>query len=210
LGRREEVRAGAVLLAAEAEIRRRLAAGYQLRDDGFLGSGRDRSAADEIAEAAVLAAQRDAQEAKAPLMGKLLGGLQFELRVPVAYAHLLIREAEALTYRQLCCLALFNLNLRYTFGLPNGPPLAGTIDPLDPRIGLLQEMLDLIRRTMLQQRASDHPGTDLVSYVPALNPARLEVTGMGGWLSELMDLPHSIPEPELVAIAAILGRRPQS
>jgi hypothetical protein len=202
LGGREERRVGAVLLEAEAEIRLQLEAGRSLRTDGLFGDGTSRSGAEEIAEAAVLAAQRDPQELKAPLMGKLLGRLQFEPRVSIPYAHLLIREAEALTYRQLYCLVLFNLNVRDQFSLPDG---AGDLsDPLNPKIGLLQEILDLFHRTMLQQRAADHPGTDLVLYAPALRPVRLELVGLGGWLSELMDLPNAIGRDELEGIAALL------
>jgi hypothetical protein len=75
LGRREEVRAGAVLLAAQEEIEAQIANGHTLRDDGFLGQEAT-SAASEVAEAVVLAAQRDPQEAKAPLLGKMLGRIQ--------------------------------------------------------------------------------------------------------------------------------------
>ncbi len=203
LGRREEGRVGAVLLEAEAEIRAQLSAGRVLRNDGLFGSDSGRSDAEEIAEAAVLAAQRDPQEAKAPLMGKLLGRLQFEPKVSAPYAHLLIRESEVLTYRQICCLALFNLNVRDSYSLPDSPVMDSS-DPLDPRIGLLQELLDLCRRTMLQQRASDHPGTDLVTYAPGLRPARLELVGLGGWLWELMDLSHTIAPAQLADIAALL------
>ena len=207
LGAREEARVGAVLLAAEAEIRAQLAAGRQLRDDGFFGVGEERDDAEEIAEAAVMAAQRSAQEGKASLIGKLLGRLQFDARVSTANGHLLIREAESLTYRQLCCLALFNLSIRDRYALPE-KPLAGVTDPLDPRIGLLQEILDLSRRTMVQQRAADHDGTDLLTYVPGISPSRLEVTGLGGWLSELMDLPTTIASAELEDLAATLRGEP--
>lgn len=202
LGQREQARAGAVLLAAAAEVEAQLAAGRELRDDGLLGNNSEWSDADEIAEAAVLAAQRDPQEAKAPLIGKLLGRLQFEPRVSAAYAHLLIREAEALTYRQLCCLVLFNLKVRDRYSLPE--KLGAFSDPLDPRIGLLQEIFELCGRTMLQQRASDHPGTDIVTFAPGLRPARLELVGLGGWLSDLMGLPEAIEAPQLETIAALL------
>jgi hypothetical protein len=204
LGRREERRVGAVLLAAEAEIQSQLADGRQVRDDGLFGSGDARSDAEEIAEAAILAAQRDPQEAKAPLMGKMLGRLQFDDRVSVPYAHLLIRQAEALTYRQLCCLGLFGTpGACDTYSLPD-QVLSGQTDALDPRIGLLQEILDLYRRTMIQQRAEDHPGTDILTYAPSIRPARLEVTGLGAWLIELMDLRREIPPAELEEISALL------
>jgi hypothetical protein len=202
-GAREEARIGTVLLSAEAEVRAQLAAGRQLRDDGFFGAVGGRDDAEEIAEAAVMSAQRSPQEVKAPLIGKMLGRLQFDARVSPAYGHLLIREVESLTYRQLCCLALFNFGIRDSHNLPE-KPLEGVTDPLDPRIGLLQEILDLSRRTMIQQRAEDHPGTDLLTYVPGISPPRLEVTGLGGWLTELMDLPTSIPPSELEGLAATL------
>lgn len=206
LGRREEARVGAVLLSAAAEVRAQQAAGRRLRDDGLFGNDTGRSDAEEIAEAAVLAAQRDPQEAKAPLIGKLLGRVQFDERVSAPLAHLLIREAEALTYRQLCCLALFTLNVRDSYSLPDHVSVGP--DPLDPRVGLLQEILDLWRRTMLQQRAADHPGTDIVLYAPALRPAALELVGLGGWLYELMGLQDEIEPGELEALAALLRTSP--
>jgi hypothetical protein len=141
LGRREEVRAGAVLLAAQQEIEAQIAAGQTLRGDGFLSRDEEASAASEVAEAVVLAAQRDPQEARAPLLGKMLGRIQFETQIDADYAHHLVKQVEALTYRQICCLGLFNLDIRDRYALPDTMTiLSGLNGALDPRIGLLQEI----------------------------------------------------------------------
>jgi hypothetical protein len=204
LGRREEMRAGAVLLAAQEEIEAQLAAGRALRGDGFLRQDTT-GPASEVAEAAVLAAQRDPQAAKAPLLGKMLGRIQFEPEIDSDFAQHLVKQAEEITYRQLCCLALFNLNTRDRYALPDTTQiLSGLTGALDPRVGLLQEIVDLHRRTMLQQRAADHPGTDIILNTATLNPARQELVGVGGWLSVLMDLPTAIAASELESLATTL------
>jgi len=204
LGPRESVRAGAVLLATQREIEVQLQQGNRLRDDGFLGDTATSGAA-EVAEAAVLAAQRDPQTAKAPLLGKMLGRIQFEEQVSIDYAHYLVKQVEELTYRQICCLALFNLEIRDRYALPDTSEImSGLSGPLDPRIGLLQEIVDLHRRTMLQQRSKEHPGTDIILNVATLNPSRQELVGIGGWLSVLMDLPSSINSAELEHITMTL------
>jgi hypothetical protein len=117
----------------------------------------------------------------------------------------LARQVEELTYRQICCLALFNLEVRDRYSLPDTPKVLSRLtDALDQRIGLLQEIVDLHRRTMLQQHATDHAGTDIILNTATLSPARQELVGIGGWLSVLMDLPNTIDVQQLESIAATL------
>ena len=100
---------------------------------------------------------------------------------------------------------MFNLDIRDRYALPDTTKiLSGLNGAMDPRIGLLQEIVDLHHRTMLQQRATEHPGTDILINTQALNPARQELVGIGGWLSVLMDLPNTIPSAELESLAATL------
>jgi hypothetical protein len=107
LGPREEHRVATALTVAAEHIQARLDQGAQPRDDGFFEPGPDdRSAAEEIAEAVVRSARDDPQEKKLPYYGRLLANLAFDTTIDSATAHMLIRKADGLTYRQLCLLAI--------------------------------------------------------------------------------------------------------
>ncbi len=206
LSTRERVRSGAVLAVAAVEIDRQLKAGRQLREDGFFqGAHGRRPKADELAEAVVLVAQRDPEEAKVQLLGTLLGRLAFEPRVGSDYAAYLVKAAESLTYRQFCLLALYNLNVRDRYGLRDGMPLKREVNALDNAIGLYQEIRGLHDVTMLQQRSTEHSGTDIILTLDGLNPARQELVGVGGWFYELMDLSRTVPEEDLRRLASELN-----
>src|SRR5437016_14366254 len=72
LGDRERLRVGAVIALTSDEIRQRLDNGELHRRDDFLDqSGGRRSTAEEIAEGVLLAAQREYEESKLPLLAKL-------------------------------------------------------------------------------------------------------------------------------------------
>jgi len=204
LGKREIERTGAVLLAAQIEIEAQLAAGKKPRKDNVKSASSGAPPAEEIAEAAILASQRDAQQLKAPLMGRLLARLQFEPDVDSAFAYELIRQTESITYRQLCLLSLFNLNYRDRYKLPDKIDTKTFNGPYEIRVGLLQEIVDLHSRTMLQQRAIDHPGTDLIVAAVNIAPARQELVALGGWLYRLIWQDADLPLEEMAKIASTL------
>lgn len=207
LSRRETIRAGATAAYATVEISKLLEAGEKPRDDGFFDESPDeRSAAEEIADAVLMAAQRDPQEKKTQLLGKMLARFAFDPRVDRTLAHLLVKLAERLTYRQLSLLALYNLNVRDRFDLRDGVPLRQGAPSLTPAIGLLEEIRQLHALSMLQQRSAEHAGTDIILTITMINPARQELVGLGGWLHELMNLGASIPEEELRGLADGLNR----
>ena len=107
---RETKRIGATLTFAAAKIRERLDSGQRPREDGFFADdGQQRAAAEEIAEGVVIAAQREHEEKKLRFYGNLLANLAFVSDIDRPYSHFLLKSAEALSYRQLCLLALFTL-----------------------------------------------------------------------------------------------------
>jgi hypothetical protein len=72
LGPREEKRIGAIFLYTSRALEQRLASGESLRTDGFFDlDATGRSTADEIAEAIVLATEREHEERKIPNLGQL-------------------------------------------------------------------------------------------------------------------------------------------
>ncbi len=112
----------------------------------------------------------------------------------------LVKLVEQMTYRQLCLLALFNQNVRDQFHLQDGEALKRAVDSLDPAIGLYQEIFQLHQNRMLQQR-NPASNTDIILNLQTTNPAHQELTGIGGWLYELMDLHVAISASELRLLA---------
>lgn len=109
LGPREVERIGAAIGYALVDINERLAAGEVPRRDGFFEIPTDnvhRSAADEIYEGVLIAAQGEYEERKLALYGRLLASVAFRDGISRAHANYLIRMAKELSYRQICLLAL--------------------------------------------------------------------------------------------------------
>jgi hypothetical protein len=105
LGPREQVRVGGVLALIAAEVSARSDAGEPLRTDGFFqGSGRN--AAEEIAEAVLLKAQKEVEEKKLQYLAHLYATIAFDSSISAPLAHQLIKAAEQLSYRQLCLIRL--------------------------------------------------------------------------------------------------------
>ena len=104
LGPREVERIGAAIGYALVDINKRLVAGEVPRRDGFFEiptDNVDRSAADEIYEAVLIAAQGEYEERKLALYGRLLASVAFRDGISRAHANYLIRIAEELSYRQI-------------------------------------------------------------------------------------------------------------
>jgi hypothetical protein len=104
----EESRTGKVLLQFRTKVIQNLSQGGTLRHDGFFSSGIDeRSAAAEIFEGVLLAAQREYEEKKIKFEGNLFANIVFDPKIDRASANFLLRVAQMLSYRQLCIVALF-------------------------------------------------------------------------------------------------------
>lgn len=110
-GPREEVRVGAVLTYSLAAISDRLDAGQSIRDDGFFHEEREpgRTEAEEVAEAVVLAAQREHEERKLPYMGKLHASIAFMSAISRAEANMMIHLLDRMTYQQVLVLQAVGL-----------------------------------------------------------------------------------------------------
>ncbi len=107
IGPREKIRAGAVFAYAAADIRKRLEANENPRDDGFFDKIHTRrSAADEVLESVILKAQREPEERKIQYMSYLFSNIVFNPQIDVHTAHQFVKIAEELTYRHLCIMKL--------------------------------------------------------------------------------------------------------
>ncbi len=107
LGHREEVRASATIAYAALKIQENIAFGQQIRQDGFFEDQPDnRSTAEEIFEGVLLIAQREYQEKKLKFYGNLLANIAFRPDIDRDLANAVVREAENMTYRQMCLISL--------------------------------------------------------------------------------------------------------
>ena len=109
----EKRRVSALIDAAAARMQEMESQGFDARSDGFLEPGKDgRCSYDEIAEGVLLAAVREHEERKVPLLGNLIAELVYGReaeQVGRADANAILALAKRLTYRQLCLIALFGL-----------------------------------------------------------------------------------------------------
>lgn len=107
LGPREEGRTGAIFMYTRLAVERRLASGAKLRTDGFfVPDETGRSTAEAIAEAIVLAAEREHEERKIRHFGNLYAFIATRDDIDPGLANHLVRLAKGLSFRQYCILAL--------------------------------------------------------------------------------------------------------
>jgi hypothetical protein len=119
LSPREKKRTGTVIIHAANRIQSNRQNGHTLREDGFFSSTTtERSAAEEIAEGVILAAQKEYEEKKLAYFGNLLANIAFSSGVSRAHGDELIKIARNISYRQLCFLSIVGqkdkFNLRQT------------------------------------------------------------------------------------------------
>lgn len=104
LAPRQSVRAAGALAEAAVEIERRLQQGEHPRPD-FADGGADDSEAAEILEGALLTAANSYEQRKVPFIGKFYANLAFDASVSPAFANLLLKLLDRLTYGQMRVLA---------------------------------------------------------------------------------------------------------
>jgi len=206
LGHREEVRVGATLIFAVEKIQENIAKGHQIRQDGFFqDQPSERSAAEEIVEGVLLAAQREREEKKLQFYGNLIANIAFRSDIDRAYANLLITQGEDISYRQMCLLAIFsrpdNSSLRQE-NYQNARNISGT------EKALLQEIYNLL----YSQRLLDLSDTDDLPMwssfrLESLNPGKINVQEIGIMLYNLMEIWElwKINSQDLETIVALLS-----
>ena len=195
LSPREDIRVGKVLAIAALEIHQRLEKGESLRDNGFFDEKPNgRSDAEEVAEAIMLKCQREPQEKKIPYMGYLKASIAFNPDISADMGHQIIKEADQLTYRQLCILKLCVVKGRFGLRNENYRDHGKFSKEL---YSVLYECMDLCQKEYIILREGHTLGlTDIV-------PQSMTVQGIGGDLFNLMKL-SSIPDDDLIPIAKVL------
>jgi len=119
LAKREQQRVGLVYGLTAVAIQKRLTDGEHIRTDDFFDRDiTDRSKADEIAEAVLIAAQREHEERKLPYLSNLNASFAFNSHIDQGMANYLVKLATALTYRQYCLLEIANHRHGYNLRPP--------------------------------------------------------------------------------------------
>ena len=192
----EQARTSATVLAAVHRLDENLRAGLAVRRDEFFAStSSGRSAADEFAEAVLIVAQREHEEAKLPFLGNLLARVPFRDGIDRAQVNSLVRLAAGLSYRQYGLLAVFSHTER--FGL-RSTDFNGSARVPFASVAVLQDLFELVRMSLVFQTTGE-PIT-----IRDLTPGKLAVGGMGSSLFKLMQLDRTDPD-ELDALAALLA-----
>jgi hypothetical protein len=181
LSHREEVRVGATLAYAALRTQERLDAGELLREDGFFDGDGGRSAAEEVLEGGLLAAQREHEERKLPWVSYLLANLNFAVELDRARANLVIKYAERMSYRQVQLLAFTaRLDELAIAPLPqNAEAIGSTMGKLPD--DMMQEIMELSEMGLLDS-------TTLTYGMTRYNPRLGTLPALGLQLYELMGL----------------------
>ncbi|TKJ19728.1 hypothetical protein, partial [Blastococcus sp. CCUG 61487] len=196
---RERVRAGAALAFAVEYAATQDRAGRPARSDGwFAPRPGSRSAADDVAEAMVVAARRSTDERRVRHLGYLLAEVSCSPDLDAEVAARGLRAADGLTWRQLALLAA--VGRRDRVPLPMAPL------PDEPRAwrewGAREDLADLQRTGLLDPPPSTpRPGG---TVAPRLRAADLRLTRHGVLLHRVLalDLLH---EDAVTAALADLG-----
>ena len=104
LGERERQRVGTVFNCVSQKIQENLRSRQVRIDNFFEGAVTDRSPAEEICEAVLVAAQKDPEEKKLKYYGNLLGNISFDESIDRVQANHLIKTARDLSWSELCIL----------------------------------------------------------------------------------------------------------
>lgn len=172
--------------------------GKILRQDCFFSNKiNERSAAEEIFEGVMFAAEREYEEKKVKFEGNFFANIVFEPNIDRASANFLLRLAQRMSYRQLCLMALFVQRDKFTLRDKDYRSEEGFNDNI--LFALLQDIYELYSLNML---AID--GHAMVSAFDII-PAKMVIFGPAKPLYSLMDL-EEIEQSDINAIAEQLTK----
>jgi hypothetical protein len=194
----EEVRTGKVLSQFGAKFKQNLRERRTLREDGFLSRNtNERSAAAEIFEGVLLAAQREYEERKIKFEGNFFANIVCDSSVDRASANFLLRAAQTLSYRQLCIMALFVQREKFSLRNRDYRNVERFYDNI--LFALLQEIYELYSRQMLFI-----DGEAMESLFDII-PAKMVIAGPAKKLYSLMGLEEA-EQSDINAIAEQLAK----
>lgn len=183
IGKREEIRIGAVYAFAINKIRQNESSGLLLRKDSFFNySDNNRSSSEEILEGVIISSQREFEEKKIKYLGNLYANICFRSEISKEHANQLIRTADSLLFRQFCILQL--MNEKYIAS----QQLNLEIRRLEKReidsIDIIAEIRDLQQRGLLHIPATFDGGDNSAP----INKDRISITKSGLHFCEMLSL----------------------
>ena len=193
---REEARVLTAIDVAKQEIQRRLESGEEPRKDWPV------SDTEEVVESVLLKVQREPEEKKVRYIGYLWAGFPFA-KISVPMAHQLVKDAEQLTYRQLCILKLCAVKDNYELSDKNYREFE--LESFSEDLyEVLNECADLHNREYI------HSGLDtstmemnVLSRLRSIVPSDMAFHRKGDYLYNLMKL-SQIPDEDIAPIAGQL------
>mgnify|MGYP007101914403 CR=1 FL=1 len=183
LSKREKERIDRVNNATIKKIEENRKAGKTLRDDGFFSNSiDDRSSAEEIYEGILLASQKEYEERKIELLGRLFANIAYDSNISRPIANALIKEASELTYRQLMIIKDVGiLQIAAATGLDSRRQNnSGEVSGLT-NVSIASDIVTLYHKTLVQS-------SSVILDAANINPAVLTLVGNGALLFDLMEL----------------------
>lgn len=199
ISKRQISRAGATAGFAIWQIKERLDAGDDIRNDGFFDEKEPRSSAEEIFEGVMIKSHNEHEEKKAKYYANIFVTAAFDTRfTPESLNHFLSLAAR-LTYRQLCILQVFSCPHQFDlFDEEFNPNYLKAVS--FEKMAVLHEMYDLYQLRLLKcQAPGDGEPDDYMSF-DQIRPAWMFNNDLGENLRHLMQL-QTITQQDLGNVA---------
>ncbi|WP_322354858.1 hypothetical protein [Paratractidigestivibacter sp.] len=151
----------------------------------------DRSAAEELLEGVLIAAQKEYEEKKAPYLARLYANILFHPEVSRPAANHLLKLANQLTYRQLVILS----NLGYMLQTGSSPLKQEPYRQVRglENVAIASEIYEMYRMSLIGS-------SEVALDAAGINPSALSLIGYGAKLFELMELCQLEKDDELVDV----------
>lgn len=195
LSQKEQKRVSVVSDIARTKIEKNLEEGQTIRDDDFFTTDRDRSSAEELYEGILISAQREYEERKLELLGKMYANIAFDKSITRQIANALIKISTELTYQELKIIKVIGcLQLASEHGLdPRINEPYNTIKGLS-NVTIASDIHSLYVRSIVHS-------SDVIFDAATINPSKITLVGYGALLFKLMELDKSeIDDTELEII----------
>lgn len=189
LAPRQNVRVGRAIVVACIKLKEYRDRGKTPREDGFFDDDAGgRSAAEEVTEAALLAAMNSAQEQKVDFIAALLANIAVNPGIDVPTAHLLIELANALSYRAFAVMRIAGDidAFRFETRTRPGEALSEASTAFHP---LMVEIFGLSRQGVIELKDSaDSADTYAVLGFDEIDPAKMRLSTVGQLLHNNLEL----------------------
>lgn len=180
LSKNENRKIKTVFDLAKIKIAANIESGKKLREDVFFSDKDSRSAADEILEGTLFAAQRENEELKLPYLANLYSNINFDYTISRSMANQLIKIASEISFRQIMILSVIGKCNQNIYDLPlRKVEFRGFTDY--ESMSIAAEIFDLYRMSLL---ISNTAILDSARFIPST----LFLNGMGELLFKHMEL----------------------